>query len=453
MITLGSIYRYQANMRHTWQTQQTAVSRIASGLRIQSAADDAAGLGVSVRIRSQIRANEQAKRNIMDGISLTQTAGSTLQSIQHQLQRIRELYIQAQNGSLSMHDQQLVQNEISQLLQSIDSMSRQTTFNGIKLLSPWVEATPGTPTIPATPGTPDIPPTPGTPPSEETVRRSIEYPVVGFMMNHLTPSTSLGSFSIPDGKADGQLAISFTILPLDPADKNLKYPEIRVVHSDGKTDSYKNAAGTFTLTYDKPLSGSWSVDIKNPGKDSFFGTMSASYSYSEKVIIPGTPGTPGIPGTPGTPEIPGTPGTPAQPGSIKLQTGANTGDTLRIELSNINTQSMGIANLQITDGNGLDKIDHASEQVLRELARYGTYENVLQTRFQMLDELNFNYESAVSRIEDADMAKEIVQKVRSQLLSEISVRVIAQNMDTIRDRIAFLLNPAGDIPHKQKPDS
>ncbi|QGG47495.1 flagellin [Heliorestis convoluta] len=122
----------------TKNTKKLSVNmqRLSSGLRINTAADDAAGLTISKKMRGQIRGLQQADRNILDGISLIQTAEAALAQIQNpQLQRMRELIIQAKNDTLTTDDRQLIQQEIEQIKESIDDIANNTEFNGIKLLN------------------------------------------------------------------------------------------------------------------------------------------------------------------------------------------------------------------------------------------------------------------------------------------------------------------------------
>ncbi|GAA4718455.1 flagellin [Brevibacillus fulvus] len=112
-----------------------AMEKLSSGLRINKAADDAAGLAISEKMRAQIRGLEQASRNIQDGISLIQTAESALGSIHDSLQRMRELAVQAANDTLNASDRKLIQSEIEQIINGIDEIANHTNFNEIKLLN------------------------------------------------------------------------------------------------------------------------------------------------------------------------------------------------------------------------------------------------------------------------------------------------------------------------------
>jgi flagellin len=109
-------------------------ARLSSGLRIASASDDAAGLGISERMRAQIRSLQQAGRNADDGISLTQTAEGSLNELNGNLVRMRELAVQSANGTLNDGDRAVLDTEFQALVSEIDRVAAQTTFNGVNLL-------------------------------------------------------------------------------------------------------------------------------------------------------------------------------------------------------------------------------------------------------------------------------------------------------------------------------
>ncbi len=124
----------QRNSNRTQNELSTAIARLSSGLRINSAADDAAGLAIASRFTAQIRGTNQAARNANDGISLAQTAEGALASVSDNLQRIRELAVQSANATNSSSDRASLQLEVKQLQAEIDRVATQTSFNGLKLL-------------------------------------------------------------------------------------------------------------------------------------------------------------------------------------------------------------------------------------------------------------------------------------------------------------------------------
>jgi len=125
----------QNNLNKSQSSLGTAIERLSSGLRINSAKDDAAGQAIANRFTANIKGLTQASRNANDGISIAQTTEGALSEINNNLQRVRELSVQATNGTNSQSDLDSIQNEITQRLGEIDRVSGQTQFNGVKVLS------------------------------------------------------------------------------------------------------------------------------------------------------------------------------------------------------------------------------------------------------------------------------------------------------------------------------
>lgn len=123
------------NMNNQWNAATKALERLSTGYRINRAADDAAGLAISEKMRGQISGLNQASRNIQDGISLVQTAEGALNETHAMLQRMRELSVQAANDTLTDDDRQLIDTEFQQLKEEVTRTSKQTEFNTKKLLS------------------------------------------------------------------------------------------------------------------------------------------------------------------------------------------------------------------------------------------------------------------------------------------------------------------------------
>ena len=124
----------QRNLGMSQSSLSTSMQRLSSGLRINSAKDDAAGLAISDRMTSQIRGSNQAARNANDGISLAQTAEGDLNQISSNLQRMRELAVQSANGTNSASDRAALDSEVQALSSEIDRVAQNSSFNGNKLL-------------------------------------------------------------------------------------------------------------------------------------------------------------------------------------------------------------------------------------------------------------------------------------------------------------------------------
>ncbi len=125
----------QRNLSATTNRLEGNFRRLATGLRISSAADDPAGLGISERMRAQLKSYAQAARNGQDGVSLVQTAEGALNEATASLARMRELAISAANGTLNSQDRNTLDSEFQALITEIDRIANTTTFNGVSLLN------------------------------------------------------------------------------------------------------------------------------------------------------------------------------------------------------------------------------------------------------------------------------------------------------------------------------
>jgi len=129
----------QKNLNSSQGALATSLERLSTGLRINSAKDDAAGLAISERFTTQIRGLNQAVRNANDGISLAQTAEGAMQEITNNLQRIRELAVQSANATNEQSDRDALDAEVQVLIEEIERVAADTTFNGVSLLNAEVD--------------------------------------------------------------------------------------------------------------------------------------------------------------------------------------------------------------------------------------------------------------------------------------------------------------------------
>jgi flagellin len=125
----------ERNLNATSNRLQQSMARLSSGYRINTAADDAAGLAISEKLRAQIGGLAQANSNAQDGISLVQTAEGSLNEVHSMLQRVRDLAVQYKNGTLSTDDRTAIQSEVNQLGSEIERIGQAAAFNGISLLA------------------------------------------------------------------------------------------------------------------------------------------------------------------------------------------------------------------------------------------------------------------------------------------------------------------------------
>ena len=134
ILTNTSAMQTQISLNNSSMAVSTAMQRLSSGLRINSAADDAAGYAIAQGLTSQVNGLTQAGQNVSDATSMVQTADSALNNVQSMLQRVSELAVQYQNGDLSSTDKTDIQDEVNQLTQEIDRQKGSVQFNGINLL-------------------------------------------------------------------------------------------------------------------------------------------------------------------------------------------------------------------------------------------------------------------------------------------------------------------------------
>jgi flagellin len=125
----------QRNLAQTQTMLDSAMSHLSSGMRITKASDDAAGLAISTRLQAQVRSYNQAARNANDGLSMIQTAEQALNTMGNLLTRVRELAVQASNGTVAAADRTILQNEANALLQEVDRIADDASFNGVALLN------------------------------------------------------------------------------------------------------------------------------------------------------------------------------------------------------------------------------------------------------------------------------------------------------------------------------
>ena len=321
-----------------------SMEKLSSGLRINKASDDAAGLAISEKMRSQIRGLDMAERNALDGISLIQTAEGALSSTHEILQRMRELSVQAANGSNTDSDRAEIQKEVDQLTTEIDRIGKETEFNTSKLLDGSRLSKPGTPPAEGTDPGEGTPPTEGTNPGEGTP------PAEGTDSGEGTPPA--------EGTDPGEIT---------------------------------------------PLA-------------------------EETDLEEGTPPAEGTDPGEGTP--PPVVVTPGPSGAIKFQIGANSGQSVDLEISDMRAAALGVDEIDISTADKAQKsislIDVAIQKVSSERARLGAVQNRLEYTVDNLKMMSENLTSAESRIRDLDMALEMTNFTKNNILNQAAQSMLAQ---------------------------
>jgi flagellin len=370
----------QSNLSKSQSALTTSMERLSSGLRINSAKDDAAGQAIANRMSSQITGLSQAQRNANDGISVAQTAEGALNQVNDNLQRVRELTVQAQNGTNSQDDLQSIQDEINQRLTEIDRISEQTDFNGVKVLS-------------------------------EDQSLSIQVGAndgesIDVVLEKITADTlSLASFNV-NGPGEG-LAAAAT------ADYEAAYGEATGITANTvSATGFKNelatnlgiATGSVTTAAAAQVddNGNWYVNV----------TITAADASEVKALS-----LQGIEATASTAVTFQVALDPAEADISTVPTAAFTVDGTKLGAKDL---------LSGATADPMEKLDAALKQVDELRSGLGAVQNRFDSAITNLQTNETNLSAARSRIEDADYATEVANMTRAQILQQAGTSVLAQ---------------------------
>ncbi|HEY4583709.1 MAG TPA: flagellin [Lysobacter sp.] len=363
----------QRNLATSGASLATSIQRLSSGLRINSAKDDAAGLAISERMTSQIRGMDQAARNANDGISLAQTAEGALGEIGNNLQRIRELAVQSRNATNSNDDRVALQKEVTQLKEEIDRVANTTSFNDTKLLDGSFTAKSFQ--VGANQGqTIDI--------------ASITDANIAALGTWNEPSTTtytqtLGALTV----ADGALATSLTI----------NGETVSIAASAGRTAADALTALQAAFTTAKADSAA------NPGLANVTMAASGAITSTDASL------------------------TIAAPTNVTGVTAGTTAGTATVVAGAART---GFANLDISTVAGADNAILAMDAALKTVngarADLGAVQNRFSSVVSNLNTSSENLTASRSRIRDADYAKETAELSRTQILQQAGTAMLAQ---------------------------
>ncbi|MDL2294160.1 flagellin [Ruminococcaceae bacterium OttesenSCG-928-D13] len=391
------------------------LEKLSSGYRINRAADDAAGLGISEKMRAQITGLSRAVKNALDGSSLVQTAEGAMQEMHGMLNRMVELATQSANGTLGAEERQKIESELDALKEEIDRVSEATNFNGIKLLNgeldkEWQNVTrihpSGDVTPVATPGGEDIAaPYVSTLPGGELNGVPDSFLTGGTGPIKVEPKPLTGNsthlvFSIENRNSPGNyLTYEMDMRPLIKHDKD--------------------------ITYDLDLSPFGTVKLENADAPSV-GTRYlvrglANYlnSLNPQLSVDAT-------------EISKTTRELVDIDGLILQVGDTDHDYQKIyvKIPNMNTDGLGISGItmitQEAAASSINSIRDAIDYVSANRGNMGSLQNRLEHTINNLETTVENLTAAESRIRDVDMAKEHMTLTKNQILTESSQSMLAQ---------------------------
>ncbi|MGC5324868.1 flagellin [Brevibacillus sp. SYSU BS000544] len=450
------------SMKNNNKEIASSTKKLSSGLAINQAADNAAGLGISEKMRAQIRGLEQAERNVQDGISLLQTAEGGLAQIENPLlQRMRELTIQAANGTLTPGDRQAIQKEIDQIKNSINDIANNTEFNEIKLLvPPSIEGSGGSSSgqkadiifliddsgtmqeeiDEVTAGISNFVSTlssygdvrVGT---VSTVHPGRNLPLtndIAAIQNHL----STVHMATPGGSTPYQHIIDYapsgsqgSTLGYDPGSK-----KIFVVLTDTNNESVGVTESNVKAALDADNIYSYVFGIDLQGSSNTFSYSSAYDEFAQKIFIPATASDIASNISPGLSDAIvkdsgfGQVELPMQP--LHLQVGPNSGDLFTVQLFDARTKNLGIDDIVVDPIDkaeaAIEKVDQALEKVSSERSKFGAYQNALEHISNNVLNYNSNLTATESQIRDADIPKETAKLASNKIVLESSQAMLAQ---------------------------
>ncbi|MFC4738045.1 flagellin [Bacillus daqingensis] len=429
--------------RNLYQNQQATSSnleKLSSGLRINRAADDAAGLAISEKMRSQIKGLKMAERNALDGISLMQTSEGALQEVHAMLQRMRELSVQAANDTNTDEDREQLQKEIDQLKKEIDSVSEKTEFNTRKLLdgsSALVTTLSGEQILG---GTPDVQ---SAEYASGSYRLQMENVVQTAEMTQ--PAAGLNESSVLlDPNGSGQFG-SYTI-NVREYDEQSASAKVEVIGPQGRVLETKviekgedvTVGGVSIKTADITSNGTARVKLEATASlklNKLNEDETETLVRAEKTVttVNGEFRYEGIHYPVGASVLAAE--QPAQEFSLSnnalaFQIGPNTGQEVLIDIPKMDTVTLGITDISVASskdaGEAIFKLDRAVAMLSDARAKLGAVQNRLEHTINNLQVTHENLTSSESRIRDADMALEMTEFTRNNILNQSATAMLAQ---------------------------
>lgn len=343
-----------------------SMERLSSGLRINRAGDDAAGLAISEKMRGQIRGLNQATRNAQDGISLIQTAEGSLTETHSILQRIRELAVQASNDTNTTADRAEIQKEVDQLLLEVDRIANTTEFNTKKLLNG------------------ELTPTGTTTESVAFENKDAIFTDVGITVAG-TSANATYSLEVTGVNRDGAGVIeSFNVDWADHAG-NTGTEVVLAAATDF-------AVGDFTVTIGQAFT------LENVNETATFTARADS-------------------------EI-------DQSATLRFQIGANSSQNINVGIAKMDSSALFVSGLDVSSSRSADAavsaVNKSIEDVSAERSKLGAVQNRLEHTIANLGAASENLAAAESRIRDVDMAAEMMEFTKSNILNQAATAMLAQ---------------------------
>ena len=411
-----------------------SMEKLSSGYRINRAGDDAAGLAISEKMRAQIRGLNMASKNAQDGISLIQTAEGALNETHAILQRMRELAVQSSNDTNADIDRTAIQNEMNQLTEEIDRIGNTTEFNTKKLLNGGanVSATLGADlkdVVKVVGGSGDTKVGAELVITATTVADAATQSNASFFTNGaLGADTDLvingTKFSFASGTTTDEVletinnaGLGVTATSSDDAELVLT---TTAVGSAAQLTSDVATAGTMATAYgtDATVTTSTGEQYSAQGNTVTIETGDAKGLRLE--VLDDAESLSGA----------GATATVEANGTLSLQIGANEGQDMNVGISDMRASALGVQGVDVTSAtsakSAITTIQKGIDKVSAERAKLGAAQNRLEHTIKNLDNTSENLQAAESRIRDVDMAKEMMEFTKNNILQQAAQAMLAQ---------------------------
>lgn len=455
--------RANFNLNQVQKSLTASTTRLSSGYRINKAADDAAGLAISQKMRAQIRGLERASQNGSDGVSFIQTAEGALSEVENILQRCRELSVQAANDVNTLDDKQAIQQEINSLREEIDRMVSQTEYNTMSML-------------------------------DGSCTRQYSTDNIGVRLISASDDVKITSYSLTVTAEAEQAKVSIA-KNFNPTDV-VTDAEAGSLYINGESIAV-NAGETYQKVFEKvrnycemmninvtPTAGGTSTDLSNASNLEFTSVLygasreislvaenpvlaaklgvssdASNPTYAQGVDAKVTLGggfsntaTVSVDGgrveitdrggfemiidvSDATVPAGATTGSAAtitllDAGYVPIQIGANEGQTIDISVPPVSCQALNIVTCNVCTSRGaseaITSFDNAIQTVSAVRAKLGAYQNRLDSAVRSLDTTTENLTEACSRIEDVDMSEEMTRYTQYSVLTQAGTSMLAQ---------------------------
>ncbi|WP_294360706.1 flagellin [uncultured Clostridium sp.] len=416
------------NMTANTATSGKSMEKLSSGLRINRAGDDAAGLAISEKMRGQIRGLDQASRNAQDGISMIQTAEGALNETHSILQRMRELSVQSSNDTNNDSDREQIQKEIDQLTSEIDRIAETTEFNTKKLLN-------GDADVKATVTGTGAAKVTG---ASDKTKTGSEVKITGSTLaTNATYTTTIETNAniVTDTTIDigGKTITLATGLDkakiVEEVNKQLKEKGISATAS-------ASAANKLVITANEAGSaGKMDVKVGNAAATEAGGADATVTIAGQTVTGKGNVITLGDESgdakglkleltTAGKMDV------KVDSVGSNLQIGANQGQNIALQIGDMRSEALGVSGIDVTNAKNADEavttIQSAIDAVSNERAKLGAYQNRLEHTINNLGTSSENLTAAESRVRDVDMAKEMMTFSKNNILAQAAQSMLAQ---------------------------